>query len=183
MRKLFVLVAVIVAAGFGQGMLVNGDFEQPIDVGWQLDTAGYVFVNRDVAYHPDGDYELLDSLLYQGRGRVYQIVDVPGPRLLLSFWAKFEIGGGSSTCWPVAGVTVGYYNDLDILLGETRIYHHNEYCTWLPAGNLSLIEVVNPDWSQYSLDIADELAQNLPGVDPQQIRKVGISVFDTTAGG
>jgi ABC-type amino acid transport substrate-binding protein len=108
---------------------------------------------------------------------------VPHQWLGVSFQAKFDIYGTSSTCWPVAYVGIGYYDAVGNQLGETRIYHHNSYCTWVPTGTLSLIEVTNPDWTQYDIDIAQEIAQHLPGVNPADVRQVRVALADTTAGG
>jgi hypothetical protein len=180
------LPLLVLSLGFGQELLTNGDFEQELSVGWVHDTGGYGYVtwNRGTGYQPDPDYEFMDSL-YSGSGfsRLRQVVDAPGVVLELSFWAAFGIGGTSSTCWPVSGVNVEYYDASDVLLGQTRFYYHNEYCTWTPSGTLSLIEVTNPDWTQYSLNIAEELNQNLPGVNPGDVAKIGIALVDTTAGG
>ncbi|MEO0107875.1 MAG: hypothetical protein ABIK62_01705 [candidate division WOR-3 bacterium] len=183
MRKLvLVLPTLLVALAWGN-LLTNGDFEQPLDVGWQTEYSGVVTIDRDVGYHPDPDYEIRDSLYASGYGRLYQTVDVPGSRLILNFSAKFEIGGGSSTCWPVASIVVGYCDQLGAILGETRFYWHNSYCNWTPSSTLSLIEITDPDWNDYSLDIVNELAQNLPGVDPNAIKKVQVSAYTYTSGG
>jgi len=185
-RYVLLLPLVILATSFGQELLVNGDFEQPLDVGWAQDTGGYGYrtVVRDTGYQPDPDFEVCDSQ-YSGSGwtRLSQTVDVPGPILHLSFWASFAVGGGSSTCWPVASVDVVYRDDAGTPLGTTKVYYHNEYCTWVPDPTLGLVEVTTPDWTQYSLDIADELSQHLPGVNPGDVRKITVALSDTTAGG
>jgi hypothetical protein len=186
MRNAVILFSLLVAFGFSQNLLTNGDFEQDLSAGWTKDTGGYGFFTtaRSPDYQPDPDYEALDSL-YSGAGncRLSQRVDVPGPVLSLSFWAKFGIYGASSTCWPVAYVGVGYHDATGQLLGETRVYYHDTYCTWTSTSTMSLIEVTNPDWTQYSIDIAQELSQHLPGVNPADVRKLSVALVDTTAGG
>jgi hypothetical protein len=184
--KVLLLVTAALGLTFGQNLLVNGDFEQELAVGWVQDTAGYGYktFGRDTAYQPDPDFEALDSL-YSGNGisKLGQIVDVPGPALHLSFSANFGIGGGSSTCWPVACVAVGYLDSDGNRLGETRFYYHDSYCTWTPTSTFSLIEVTDPAWNQYELDVADELSLHLPGVDPGDVSRVEVALLDTTAGG
>ncbi len=180
------LIPALLGLAAGQNLLVNGDFEQPLTTGWTATQggSGYGLTDRQTWYHSDPDYEARDSL-YSGAGwrRLAQRVNVSSPVLGISFWAKFEIGAGSSTCWPVASVTIGYYNAANTLLGETRFYYHNEYCTWTSSSTLHLIEVTNPDWARYSLNVADELAQHLPGVNPALVQRVEVALFDTTAGG
>ncbi|MBM3322646.1 hypothetical protein FJY69_04130 [candidate division WOR-3 bacterium] len=180
------LVPALLGLAAGQNLLVNGDFEQLLTTGWTATQggSGYGVTDRQTHYHPDPDYEARDSL-YAGAGwrRLAQRVNVSSVVLDVSFWAKFQIGGGSSTCWPVACVVVGYYNATNTLLGETRFYYHNSYCTWTSSSTLHLIEVTNPDWTRYSFNVAEELAQNLPGVNPAQVQRVEVALFDTTSGG
>jgi hypothetical protein len=187
MRKLVLLLPLLLGLGFGQNLLLNGDFEQPLSTGWTETHEGYGIItfDRQTYYDPDPDYEAMDSI-YSGAGstRLTQIVEVPGPLLQLNFTAKFALGGGtSSTCWPVASFAVSYYDALDNKLGETRFYLHDSNCTWIATPTLSLIEVSSLDWQNYQLNIADELNTNLPGVDPALVMRVGVALFDTTAGG
>jgi hypothetical protein len=187
MKKLTVLLAVLVAAmAYGQELLTNGDFELPLETGWIVDSGeyGYKYVDRDTGYHPDPDYEAFDSI-YAGNGFVSigQVVDVPGIVLLLTFDASFAIGGGSSTCWPVAYVGISYYDNTDTKLGETRICYRNSYCTWTPSPTLSLTDITNPDWTTYTVNIVDELGERLPGVNPGDVARIGVALVDTTAGG
>ena len=186
MFRTTVLVTVLLALASGQNLLVNGDFEQDLSVGWTCDSGGYGYrvVDRSTDLEPDPDFEARCSL-YSGSGYVglSQRVDVRHQYLAVSFRAKFDLAGSSSSCWPVAYVGVGYYGDSDSLLGETRVYHHNTYCTWVPTGTLSLIEVTNPDWTEYNIDVAEELREHLPGVDPGDIRQLRVRLADSTAGG
>jgi hypothetical protein len=184
MKRIFVLSSFLVGLGLGQGLLVNGDFEQDLSVGWKLDTSGtYIGVDRIQGYGPDSTWVARDSMYGFGHSRLYQIVDVPGSRLSLSFQAAFDSSGGSSSCWLVAAVVVGYYDSSSTLLGQTRFYLHNPRCNWRSSGTLSLIDVKNKNWSQYSLDVSSELSQRLPGVNPGAIKKLGVALFDTTTGG
>jgi hypothetical protein len=184
--NLLALLPLVAALAIGQNLLVNGDFEQDLTVGWTTTTggSGYGLSTRSTGYDPDPDYEAMDSL-YAGAGwrLCSQTVDAPGVMLNLEFWAKFAIGGGSSTCWPVACITVGYLDAADNQLGETRFYYHNSYCTWVPSATLSLHEVTNPDWSQYDMNVADELSANLPGVNPGDVAKIRVGLYNYTAGG
>ncbi len=183
MKKTVLLVSLLLAVAFSQELLTNGNFEQDLSIGWSRDTYGMTYIARDTTYRPAPGYAALDSLYGYGWSRLNQTVDVPGILLALQFWAKFEIAGTSSSCWPVAAVTLSYLDASDNLLGETRIYDHNQYCTWAPGPTLSLIEVTNPDWTEYNLDVAQEISANLPGVNPGDISKVRVSLSDTTAGG
>lgn len=182
------LVFLLVAAGPApaENLLTNGEFEQALSVGWNQDVggSGYKTIDRAIDFDPDPDFEARCSL-YAGAGyaRLSQVVDVPGTNLELDFRGSFAIGAGSSTCWPVASVCVTYRDAGGTYLGETRIYRHNEYCDWANSPTLHLIEVVNPDWQEYSLDVNDEITTNLPGVNPADVGKVEVSLYDYTSGG
>lgn len=184
--KVLSLALVVLGLVSAQNLLVNGGFEQPLSVGWAQTVGGVgtQTVERGTGHHPDPDYE---AYLYQFDGggwtKLGQMVDVPGSRLAFTFWGKFEYGAGSSTCWPVAAVTLEYCDAGGNLLGESRFYYHNAYCNWTNSGTLHLLDVASPDWQEYSLDIHDEIAANLPGVNPDDVRKVRVSMYGFTSGG
>jgi hypothetical protein len=184
--KVLLVIALALGLASAQNLLTNGDFEQDLTVGWTQTQGGgsYVTFDRSTDYQPDPDYEARDSI-YSGNGcgMLSQTVDVPGPLTTLSFQAAFAIYGASSSCWPVACVTVGYCDASSNLLGETRYYYHDSYCTWAPTSTLSLINVTDPNWNRYELNVADELNQHLPGVNPGMVTKLRVALFDTTAGG
>jgi hypothetical protein len=163
-------------------MLTNGDFEQDLSVGWTQGGSGTQVVNRDTSYQPDPDYE---AMAYQSGGgwvMLGQTVGVPGPDLLFTFWASFALYQGGS-CWPAACVTADYLDAGGTSLGQTRFYYHNASCTWTPSATLDLIDVTNPDWTQYSLDVRTEIATNLPGVDPDAVKQVQVALYVYTSGG
>ncbi len=184
--RLFLLIPLLfLSLASAQELLTNGDFEQEITVGWvwTYSGSGTHLADRQVGYHPDPDYE---AHTYQydnpGESRLAQKVETPGVMLELSFWAKFEEGAGSSTCWPAACFAVCYYDAADVLLGETRFYY-STYANWTPSPTLSLYRITNPDWQQYTLNIADELNQNLPGVNPADVAKIEVALWSVTVSG
>lgn len=185
MKKLvFVIPLLLAASGFGQELLTNGDFEQDLSVGWTQYVGGNGTPVIQRVYDGGHDnYYACDSL-YLGAGwsQLGQVVDVPGPGLVLSFRADYAIGGGSSSCWQVAAVVARYKDQMDNTLGETRYYYHNSYCTWVSTPTVHLIDVTNPTWTQYTLDVADEIETNLPGVNPGDVSRVEFALYDTTSG-
>ncbi len=179
------IVPFVLGLCLSQELLVNGDFEQELSIGWTYTDSGLGThqVQRGTEYQPDPDYE---AWVYQydnpGWTRLSQKVDVPGVALNLSFWAKFTESGGSSTCWPAACFQVCYYDFNDNRLGETR-YYYSTYATWTPTPTLSLYRITNPDWNRYELNIADELTANLPGVNPGDIARVEVALWSYTHSG
>ena len=182
MSKFLVLLPLLLAFGFGQNLLTNGDFEQPLTTGWTTSSSGAVTIDRQTGLRPVPGYQARDSLYGYGAGKLSQIVDVPGTHAVLTFWASFNIGQPGS-CWPVSCVAASYYDASGTWLGETRFYLHTASCTWTPTSTMNLIDVTTTNWTQYTLDIASEVSQHLPGVNPDLVSKVGVALFDTTSGG
>lgn len=182
--KLLLSVAVALSLSPAQNLLVNGDFEQALSVGWVKtgDGRGTHTCNRDTSYHPDPDYE---AMAYQydnpGFARLGQTVDVPGIQLHLSFSASFKLQEGTYICWPAACFSVCYLDSRNTSLGETR-YYYSTYADWVPSPTLSLKRITSPDWTRYDLDVADELTHNLPGVNPADVARVEVSLYAYTRG-
>ena len=180
MRKLVLLAPLLLlSAGFGQELLVNGDFEQELTVGWTYTDSGYGthWAVRDPGYQPDPDNEC-QTYQYDNPGwaRLEQVVDAPGTVLELSFWASFAESAGTSTCWPAACFCVTYYDAAMTPLGETR-YFYSTYANWTPSGTLSLYRVTDPNWAHYTLNVAEEIGNNLPGVNPSDVARVGVALL------
>ena len=106
MQKILLVSAFILAlagpAAAGE-LLVNGDFEQPLDVGW-IDTAKvevgtFLFERADTFGQPTPGYAAKAYKMLARYASLYQTVDVADVDLTLSFDARLKIGGGSSTCW------------------------------------------------------------------------------------
>lgn len=187
MRNYLVLLSIVFlfSFAFSQELLTNGDFEQELTVGWthlQYGSGTHI-TNRDTLYHPDPDYE---GYAYQwdnpGWARLSQTVDVPGPMLELNFTACFAESGGTSSCWPAACFSVCYLDADDTVLGETR-YYYSTYANWTTTSTLSLVRLYDPSWTNYTLDIAEELSNNLPGVDPGAVVKVEVALYAYTYSG
>ena len=148
---------------------MNGDFEQDLSVGWKdtvySDAGSWLFERSDTLGGPSGYAARVEKSLCSFAALTQQVM-VPNQHLMLSFDARFRFGGGSSTCWPVASVIVRYLDSTGTELGNTKFVLHNEYCTWANSDTAHLIEVENPDvWANHQLDVAQEIADNLPGVN------------------
>ena len=183
-KPIFVLSLLLLAGIFrpvaAQELLTNGDFEQALDVGWK-DTvrslAGtFLFERSDTLGSAGCAARVLKGLA--SFAALTQQVNVVNHHLLLSFDGRFRIGGGSSTCWPVAAVIVRYQNGAGAELGNTKFVLHNEYSTWSNSDTAHLIEITAPgEWHPYQLDIAQELNDNLAGVNPADIAQVRVEIY------
>lgn len=178
------VLAVLALAAPGQELLVNGGFEQELSTGWvqSMGGSGTHTIDRDTGYEPDPDYE---AYCYQydnpGYARLSQQVEVPGPALEVSFRVKLERSNDTS-CWPAAFASICYLDEGGALLGETR-YYSSPVVAWEPTSTFHPVQVSSTDWNEYTVIVADELSQNLPGVTPGDVRRVELAFADTTEGG
>ncbi len=181
MRSAVVFLAALVGLA-SANLLVNGDFEQPFDVGWDTVSANIAgvdtFTRSDTLGQPTQGYAAAVYKYLAYYASMNQTVDVPSVNLTLTFDARLRIGGGSSTCWPVAAFVVRYLDAAGTSLGNSQIYLHDQYCTWAGSDTQNLIDITTPGvWTPYTLDIADELSSHLPGIDPANVKKLTIDLF------
>ena len=185
MRKLFVLAMYfVILASFvtATELIINGDFEQPFEVGWTdtvVGTSGsFQFEWTDTLGQPTPGCAARVNKYLASYASLSQTVDVPNINLTFSFDGRLRIGGGSSTCWPVSAVIIRYLNSSGVELGNTKFYVHNEYATWANSDTAHLIEVNTPEvWTPFTLDIAQELNNGLPGVNQAEVRKIKIELY------
>lgn len=165
-----------------QELVVNGDFEQALNIGWTIDASGSYTIDRYTWPHPDPDYEAYVYKMATVYASIYQIVDLPSLFCDVSFSAKFRKKEASSTCWPVSAVIFTYLDENNNALGSTRVYYPSPYCNWQAGPTMHLIKVEDTLWNSYSFNIQNEIAQNLPGVDPNAVRKVKVSLYAYNSG-
>lgn len=177
---LFSMLAGPAAAG---ELLVNGDFEQPLDVGWsettKVEVGTFSFERADTFGQPTPGYAAKAYKMLARYASIYQTVDVSDVDLNLTFDARLKIGGGSSTCWPVASVWVRYADESGLELGNTRICLSSVYSTWTKSDTVSLLEIDDTTgaWHNYALDLKQELANHLSGINSNNVKKITIDLY------
>jgi uncharacterized protein (DUF779 family) len=181
MRTTVIIVLAALAGLASANLLLNGDFEQPMDVGWDTIAAnaagGDTFTWSDTLGQPTPGHAVAVRKYLASYASMNQTVDVPNVNLTLAFDARFQIGGGSSTCWPVASFVVRYLDAAGASLGNSQIYLHDQYCTWAATDTQSLIDITTPGmWAPFSLDIASELSTHLPGINPSSVSKLNVDL-------
>jgi hypothetical protein len=179
----FAFFLMLAGPAMADELLANGDFEQLIDIGWTdsvVSEAGSFYFDRaDTFGQPTPGFAVKVHKELARYASLRQTVDVADAGLTLTFDARLKIGGGSSTCWPVASVWVRYADATGIELGNTRICLSSEYSTWTKSDTVSLIEITDTTgaWHNYSLDLAQELTNNLSGINPDNVEKITVDLF------
>jgi len=182
MRTTVILALALLVGLASANLLVNGDFEQTIDVGWDTVAVNFAggdtFTWSDTLGQPSPGYAVAVRKYLADYASMSQTVGIPNVNLTLTLDGRLEIGGGSSTCWPVAAFVVRYLDSSGVSLGNTKLYLHDQYCDWAVSDTQSLIDVTTPGvWTQFSLDIADELAKSLPGVAAANVKKLTVDLY------
>jgi hypothetical protein len=195
MRLRFILIMLVILQGkncfglnnsnqnsidpFDAHLITNGDFEQPFQIGWQQTASGgYETFARLTDLDPDPDYEAMVMRIEQsGYANLYQVFQIQTTDLVFSVDAKFEVLAFHSA-WTAASISIEYLNYNDSVLGLTRICRKTANCHWSDTTYMHLIEAVDENWHHYSFNIDSELV-NIPGVNPPDIDKIRICLFDT----
>jgi hypothetical protein len=168
----------MIGIGAASNYIDNGDFEQPLSVGWvQTAAGGGTTINRGTTYDPDSDYEVY---LYKATGttgyaQLWQIADVPTGNLDVSLNAKLYAWDNHTDAWAGAAVVIAYLDDANTQLGETRIANMSAGCPWANTADRHIIAIYDSLWHNYSFNIYDELA-NVPAVDPDEVAKIKITL-------
>jgi hypothetical protein len=187
MQKYFLLVLAFASAMTAGDLMINGNFEQDLSIGWMQSSIGYyITIDRATTYEPDADYEVqVFKDVGSGSALLYQAVDLQGmPLSQLQFSCKSKLyaydNNADTLCYAAAAVIIQYLNQAGTMLGETRICQFTAPCDWASTSTVHLMTVADSLWHSYSFNIATELA-NLPGVSPSNVKKLKIAMYDTTA--
>lgn len=186
MKALLAVGLLFLLSGSGlANLIVNGDFEQALDVGWtdtvNVITGDHRFERGDTFGNGTG----YAAKVYKYLGyfaSLRQTVAVPNLDVTLAFDARLLQALGSSTCWPVAAFLVRYIDAAGAELGSTVWYNHSVYANWQRNDTCNLIEVTSTAWNHYELNLASEVAANLPGVSAADVSKVCVDLFAYDSG-
>jgi len=187
-RSGWLLMLLLAGVGAGRELLYNGDFELVPDSGWQVERWGEfpdtgncrLRWRHDLA--PDRDFEVLvHKMLHEGM-RLSQRVDVATLDLEFQAHCRLTAKTERETLFAAAGVCVEYLNRDDSVLGESRIYAATSGCDWQSGPRLHLIRAPDSlNWHRYRFGVRDELA-NLPGVAPDSVRAIRVSLLGYVKG-
>jgi hypothetical protein len=163
-------------------LLLNGAFEDSLN-GWSYTYSGGSSACNTGYYDPDPDKE---AYLYQydaSYGMLSQTVN--SGNAWVNFSAQLALQAVETnpavTYWAVGALAISYLSANDSVLGRTLIACTTAHSPLVSSSTLHLITVADTLWHTYAFNLQTELA-NLPGVNPAQVRKLRIALFDTTNG-
>lgn len=180
MRYAVFVLGMITLAGMQASALelvTNGQFEQDLSLGWTLSVEGTgALVNRSTTYHPDADYE---ARCYKPTGSgfasIEQTIPIPTTDVQFSVDAKFY-SMATSSAWAVSAVLISYLDENGFALGKTAICAPTANCPWTESKRFHMIPGTVNVWETYAFNVANELG-NLSGVDPANVKKLGIELL------
>lgn len=180
----FALAGVLVVAGTatGDNLLVNGDFELPLDQGWsedvRMEAGDFSFDRWDTLGQPTPGYAARVYKYLARYASLYQVCDVPSVDLEFSFDGRFWIEGGSTTCWPTGAVILSYLDRTEAELGCTMILLRNQFNDWVESDTMNFYDVEVPgEWDSFGFSVAQEIEDNLPGVNAAEVSGVKVQLF------
>ncbi len=188
MYRYIIVLLMIASVGICARLLTNGDFEQPIGVGWSSSIGSqtsYDTIDRATTFHPDLDYEARVKKYDATHARLSQIVTLQTINdVQFSAYARMYAQelGTSSSYWAAAAIVLRYLGVNNNLLAETRIAYKTPHCPWTNSNTLHIITVTDPNnWYTYSFNIESEF-QNFPMINPNLVKKIEVALMDTTNG-
>lgn len=193
MKILLSLATLILLAGgflYGQNLIANGDFELDYTVGWSAETTAVWnpalgdTLDRATGFDGDPDNELRVKKYDADYVKVFQTVSVNSTDLVFKADVKFYAleENPSEAHWAAANIVLAYLDDSSVLLGETRILYKTPHCPYANTPTFHMIEINDTvSWQSLDVSITSELA-NLTGVNPTDIKKITVAIYDTTDG-
>lgn len=168
-------------------LLTNGDFEQTLDIGW-TDTIAWQTsidtIDRGTGFDPDADYEARVKKYDYAYAILSQTVGVWTTDLEFSVTAKLYAHEYDplDAYWATAGIVLSYLDESDSVLGQTRICYNTPHCPYMNSSTFHMrLAPDTSNWYSYSFSIDDEL-DSLAGVNPADIAKIEVALYDTTSG-
>lgn len=154
--------------------LVNGDFAQPLSVGWQKSARNIVGSNT-IAIQKDGGVKVQKTMC--GHARIEQDVKLAGLNTVFSTRVKFATEATRDDYYAYSTVALGYFDKAGKKLGETRWFSTTGTRPWEASPTVHLIPVQKPGaWQDLGLNIGEELRKNLKGVVPGKVASLRVTL-------
>ncbi|MFO7651077.1 MAG: hypothetical protein R6X13_07060 [bacterium] len=154
--------------------LVNGDFAQPLAVGWQKSARNLVGSNI-VAIQKDGGVKVQKTMC--GHARIEQDVKLAALNTVFSTRVKFASEATRDDYYAYSTVALGYFDKSGKKLGETRWFSTTGTRPWQASNTVRLVPIARRgEWQDVTLNIGDELRKNLAGIVPGKVASLRITL-------
>ncbi len=158
--------------------MVNGDFDEDLTIGWQKKVENYAGGYEIKRVKEGEEYYARVNKDLCGYAQLYQIVRISNLASSLSFQAKFSANTNEGDYAAAAAVVIEYLNHSQRRLGATYFYYStSNFGEWQNASTTHLYKTSASGWQEFSLDIKNELGQNLPGINSDEVAYLKISIL------
>jgi len=155
--------------------VANGDFNEPLNVGWHKRAVNY---SGDYRIERIKEGEEYYARIYKdacGYAQLEQKVMLTRLSSLLSFRAKFFANSNNEEYASAGAVVIEYLNREMRKLGATYFCSRTpNFTDWQNSATLHLYEVPNGIWREFSLNIGEELKNYLPGIPKEEVKFIKI---------
>lgn len=173
--SLLLVAANIVQAGPwpSSNLLANGAFAAPLDSGW---TRNFVNHAGSHAFRPLKDGGIKVTKTQCGTATLSQDVILPDTRFVFTTRAMLAAEANRANYNSFAAVVLGYQDKDGKSLGETRIIFTANAAAPpnTPTRHVIMVAKAN-SWTDYAINLTDELRTNLKGIVPARVRRLRIS--------
>ena len=171
-----VLALLVCGPAGAMELVANGDIEQPLSEGWEQTVAGAGSITRATTYDGDEDFEVM-ARKTTGPGYVELKQVVPLPTLDVDFAASLAMSAmATDEAWAASTLRLSFLDFHGFSLCHTNICARALRCPWNDTATEHYTEVPDADWHEYLFNLEDALV-DLPGIDPEAIAAVEVSLF------
>lgn len=158
--------------------LVNGDFNEDLTIGWQKKIENYAGGYEIKRVKEGEEYYVRVNKDLCGYAQLFQIVKITNLASSLSFQAKFSANTNEENYAAAAAVVVEYLNHSQRRLGATYFYYStSNFWEWQNSSTTHIYKTSASGWQTFSLDIKNELGQNLPNINSDEVVYLKISLL------
>ncbi len=155
-------------------ILINGDFEQDLAIGWQVSTKD--IAGRSVIYRAESGENHYAYLLKEwcGYAQLQQIVKLKSLNQVLSFRLRLNARSNRKGYFATAAFIISFLDDNNKSLAETKIAYST---TQLSNTSTSHFYLSEPgEWKNYLIDLKKELNTHFPKIDIGKVKRLKIAL-------
>jgi len=156
-------------------VILNGDFEQELNVGWQAsskDYAGSSEINRDKIQKNHFAHLIKD---WGGYAEMSQIINLDNLNQNLSVRLNLDATSNREGYAATSAFILSFLNKENKVLAEIRIAYSTDKLINSPV--LYNYPMAPAEWKTHTLNLKDELTKHFLKVDVNKIKKLKIAMY------
>ncbi|MDH5186180.1 MAG: hypothetical protein OEZ20_03260 [candidate division WOR-3 bacterium] len=155
--------------------LINGNFEQELDTGWQAATQDYAGMNNIKRVKVDKNHYAYLKKIWCGYAQLFQTIKLEDLDQNFSVRARLSARSNREDYSATAAIILSYLDGEDKELAETRIAYSTAEMSDTPT--LHIYQAKPSEWQTYSFNLKEELTSHLSKIDTEEIKKLKIALY------